>query len=401
MTGWSRRTRLVAVLCTTVTLGALAPVTPASADPSVTQLRRQATALRADLARLAVEQGLAVERYAAAQEALLQATTGEVQATSDLLDSQRAVQDSRAAAGRRVRAIYQSGGPVALSATMLSSGSVQDMMGRWHALAGIVAQDGRRVQQRQGTLAGQRQQSLSAARARAGSAARQQAADLAAAQVTAAIGRQRLLLARTDARVVALAEQQRQQAEAAALARATVSAVEYGLATAVSGATGAPPGSASLPGSGTVVNKNGQGLEGRTAAKQTLPDVPAPNATAAAAIAAARTRLGMPYVWGATGPTTFDCSGLMLWAYAQAGLRIPRTSRSQYAGLPRVPLSELAPGDLIFYASDVRNPGTIHHVGMYVGAGLSLYAPQTGSFVKIGPAGYGRIIGAARPTLGR
>jgi peptidoglycan DL-endopeptidase CwlO len=105
----------------------------------------------------------------------------------------------------------------------------------------------------------------------------------------------------------------------------------------------------------------------------------------------------MPYVWGATGPTSFDCSGLTQWAYRQAGVAIPRTSRQQYAGLPKVPISQIAPGDLVFYATDVRDPGTIHHVGIYLGAGLSLYAPRTGSNVKIGPVGYGRILGAARP----
>ncbi|GMA87082.1 hypothetical protein GCM10025868_23320 [Angustibacter aerolatus] len=127
----------------------------------------------------------------------------------------------------------------------------------------------------------------------------------------------------------------------------------------------------------------------------------APNAVAAAAISAAATRLGMPYVWGATGPTSFDCSGLMQWAYRQAGVSIPRTSRAQYAALPKVPMNQVQPGDLVFYASNPSNPSTIHHVGMYVGEGLSLYAPQTGSNVKIGPVAYGTIIGAARPTATR
>ena len=129
-----------------------------------------------------------------------------------------------------------------------------------------------------------------------------------------------------------------------------------------------------------------------------LLDVPAPSAAAGAAIAAARTRLGLPYVWGATGPDSFDCSGLTGWAYHQAGISLPRTASQQYIALPHVPLDRLAPGDLVFYATDVNNPATIHHVGMYVGAGLSLYAPQTGSFVKIGPVDYGRIIGAVRPA---
>lgn len=396
MSALARHGRLRVVLCAAVALGVLAPTLPASADPSISQLQSQATALRTELARLAVQQGLAVERYDAAQEALLQATTGEVQATSDLIDTQREVQRSRDDAARRVRAIYQSGGPVALTATMLDSGSLRDLMGRWTTLEGIVARDDRRVDQHQTTLLHQRQQTLAAGRSRASTAARQQVADLAAAQVTAAIAHQRELLARADTRVVALADRQRQQAEAAALARAVVSAVEYGIGPSISGASGSPGA-----GGATVASPSGRGLEGRTASQQQLPNVPAPSASAAAAIAAARTRLGMPYVWGATGPTTFDCSGLMLWSYAQAGVRLPRTSRAQYAGLPHVPLDQLSPGDLIFYATDVSNANTIHHVGMYVGQGLSLYAPQTGSFVKIGPAAYGRIIGVARPPASR
>ena len=63
-----------------------------------------------------------------------------------------------------------------------------------------------------------------------------------------------------------------------------------------------------------------------------------------------------------------------------------------------MPLDQLAPGDLVFYATDVTDPATIHHVGIYVGAGRSLYAPQTGRVVTIGPVGYGRIIGAVRPA---
>jgi cell wall-associated NlpC family hydrolase len=148
-----------------------------------------------------------------------------------------------------------------------------------------------------------------------------------------------------------------------------------------------------------VLASAGRGLEGPSSGSTTLPDVPAPNSVAAAAIKAAATRLGLPYVWGATGPSSFDCSGLTQWAYAQAGVRLPRTSRAQYAELPKVPLDQLAPGDLVFYAVDVTNPGSIHHVGIYLGDGLSLYAPQTGSVVKIGAVGYGRIIGATRPSL--
>ncbi len=372
----------VAAAAVAVALAALVlPAAPASADPSLAQLRRQATALRHQLDRLTIEQNLAVERYDTANEALLQATTGEIVATTEVLDRQRAAAATEDDAARRVRAIYQSGGPIGLTATILQSATLDDALVRWHAVESIVRTDAENTDIQQAAVQRQQGSALVASRSRAVTAARQLAADRAATAVTTALTRQRNLIASTDAKVVALAEQQRQAAEAAALARAAQDAARLGI--------------------GGVTDPSGRGLEGATASSQSLPGVQAPNAVAAEAIAAAATRLGMPYVWGATGPTSFDCSGLMLWAYAQAGVPLPRTSRAQYAGLPHVALDQLAPGDLVFYATNVNDPGTIHHVGMYLGNGLSLYAPQTGSVVKIGPVRYGSIIGATRPTLGR
>lgn len=95
----------------------------------------------------------------------------------------------------------------------------------------------------------------------------------------------------------------------------------------------------------------------------------APSGRAAAAVAAARSALGKPYVWGSTGPHGFDCSGLMVWSYGQAGVGLPRTSQAQrYAGT-QVPLSQARPGDLVTYRPDAS------HVGMYVGNGQVIHAP--------------------------
>lgn len=381
-----RRTRWAAgpsaaAVAVVMLLGLTVQATPASAEPGIDQLRQQATQLRGQLDRLAVEQGLAVERYDTAQEALLQATTGEVAASTAVLDSERSAQETADVAARRVRAIYLSGGPIGLTGTILRSTSLDDALIRWHALETIVQGDAGRTWQQQAATARERVSALDAGRLRARAVALQLAADQAATAVTAAITRQRELVASTDAKVMELVDQQRRQAEAQALAQAAQTARVLGL--------------------GSVTGPGGRGLEGPSAGTRTLPDVPAPNAAASAAIAAAATRLGMPYVWGAAGPTSFDCSGLTQWAYAQAGVRLPRTSREQFALLPRISLDQLAPGDLVFYATDVTDPATIHHVGMYLGNGLSLYAPQTGSVVKIGATGYGSIIGAVRPTLGR
>ncbi|WP_181807856.1 C40 family peptidase [Streptomyces shenzhenensis] len=98
---------------------------------------------------------------------------------------------------------------------------------------------------------------------------------------------------------------------------------------------------------------------------------------AAAAFAAAKTRLGSPYVYGATGPSSFDCSGLTSWAYAQAGVSIPRTSESQSTiGTKIYSTSGLQVGDLVFFFND------LHHVGLYAGNGQILHAPRTGTVVR-------------------
>ncbi|MGI6797156.1 NlpC/P60 family protein [Gordonia sihwensis] len=97
------------------------------------------------------------------------------------------------------------------------------------------------------------------------------------------------------------------------------------------------------------------------------------------AVQAAISRIGDPYVWGATGPNQFDCSGLMLWAYKQAGRSIPRTSEAQLAGGTPVDRNDLEPGDLIIYYPDAT------HVGMYVGDGYVVHASTFGVPVAVVP----------------
>ncbi|WP_316520832.1 C40 family peptidase [Kitasatospora brasiliensis] len=109
-----------------------------------------------------------------------------------------------------------------------------------------------------------------------------------------------------------------------------------------------------------------------------LGNLPAASGYAATAVSKAMGKQGSPYVWGATGSTTFDCSGLMVWAYGQAGVSLPRTSQEQGHYGTRVPsLNEAQPGDLVVYGSDM------HHVGMYIGNGMVVHAPHTGDVVKV------------------
>jgi cell wall-associated NlpC family hydrolase len=108
-----------------------------------------------------------------------------------------------------------------------------------------------------------------------------------------------------------------------------------------------------------------------------------------AMLVAAVSRLGMPYVWGAAGPTSFDCSGLVQWSFAQAGVVMPRVAADQARTGPSVPVNQLAPGDLLFYHTDPTAPGYISHVAIYLGGGKMIQAPEPGLDVEVVPVDLG------------
>ncbi|AVP69130.1 NlpC/P60 family protein [Rhodococcus hoagii] len=104
---------------------------------------------------------------------------------------------------------------------------------------------------------------------------------------------------------------------------------------------------------------------------------------------AAQSKVGSPYVWGATGPSSFDCSGLVQWAYKQAGKSVPRTSYDQVGGGTSVSKANLQPGDVVaFYGAE--------HVGIYIGNGSVVHAPTEGENVKISPLDSMTFSGASR-----
>jgi cell wall-associated NlpC family hydrolase len=146
--------------------------------------------------------------------------------------------------------------------------------------------------------------------------------------------------------------------------------------------------------------KNIEALEKSFAAPTT---VVAASSVAVQAIKFAYTRLGTPYLYGGTGTAAengeFDCSGLTQAAYASAGVTLPRVAAEQwYAGV-HVPRDELQPGDLVFFATNVNDPSTIEHVGIYVGAGTMIDSPHTGSVIRFDALdGFNpQYIGAVRP----
>lgn len=134
----------------------------------------------------------------------------------------------------------------------------------------------------------------------------------------------------------------------------------------------------------------------------------APKATVAAsrqaagAIYYAQKKLGTLYLWGGTGTAAqngrFDCSGLTQASYRSVGIELPRVANDQWNAGPHPSRDELAPGDLVFFAYDLDDPRTIHHVGIYVGGGYMINAPHTGAVIRFDKIDTADYIGATRVT---
>lgn len=129
-----------------------------------------------------------------------------------------------------------------------------------------------------------------------------------------------------------------------------------------------------------------------------------PNSKAATAIDFAQQQMGKPYVWGATGPDSFDCSGLVMMAYRQAGISIARTSQQEWQTEKHIPQSQVQPGDLVFFAGSDGTPSAPGHVGLVIGKGKMIEAYATGTPVRVStygkpdsPAGDNKVVGFANP----
>ncbi len=112
----------------------------------------------------------------------------------------------------------------------------------------------------------------------------------------------------------------------------------------------------------------------------------------------ALTQLGKPYVWAADGPDAYDCSGLTMRAWEQAGVQLDHWTGTQWTSGPHIPLDQLRRGDLVFFGTVTEDPGTIHHVGIYIGNGRMVEAPYTGAVVRISSIWRSDLVGATRPA---
>ena len=353
-------TRLTALLGA-ATIGCAAALTvaaPAGADP-VGDARARATALAKTVQDLQTRAEVATERYNALEAKLGAAVTARMLAERDVEDAQQGTAQAESMSEDRVRALYEAGGPTTLLATVLDGSDLTDALARYHDVSMVLGDDRSRIDSEAA-----KQARITAVAARLSSAA----ADVThlQAQAAAAAGQVRALLdAGQQALAAANADVRRLVAQAAAAA-AAASAASFQQALEAAG------------GSLTA-------------------DMTPPNPTVATMLAAAKSKLGDPYLWGGTGPDAYDCSGLTQFAYGAAGIQLPRVAADQWNVGRQVSLGELLPGDLLFWATDPSDAATIHHVAIYIGGGMMIAAPHTGDVVKVQAVYMDGFFGATRP----
>jgi cell wall-associated NlpC family hydrolase len=343
----------------------LAPA--AHADPLADAKARAAT-LADSVDALQKRTEVATEHYNLVAGQLAEAAAKHSQALDAADTAQQALGAEQSVVADRARAMYISGGGLALYAEALQSATPRVLADRI-VFAQRIDEAASAVGAKASASSAQAQAALSrAARVATQVAQLQRTAAIASGKVALLLQQDQDLLASADSQVTQLEAQIEKQREAAAAAsfnllllKARADAGE----TAVSGSAG--------------------------------DDVPA-GPLEAAAVAAIQTKLGTPYQWGGTGPDAYDCSGLTGYAYWKAGLTLPRTAAQQYLAGPHPDLADLRAGDLLFWATDTSNPATIHHVAMYAGNGLMWSDDDTGDTARLQEIwGADEFIGATRP----
>jgi cell wall-associated NlpC family hydrolase len=333
------------------------PVTPAR----LSDAKSQADQLRARLDELTAREDRAQERLGYVRDQLAAASNASIGTEQELEVLLGDASTTAATEVNRIRALYMTGGAPALYSTVLGGTDISDVLSRVATVRQVMTAD---AAHRSDAAAAVRRTSDLHERLATVAQTRAQLAGRASALLATVQGlqqAQRQALRAANTQVKQLADALAAQREQAARDAAARSLGSLGLLDGPRPAAGNPYGDA--------------------------------------AIAAALSKLGRPYVWGAEGPDTFDCSGLVQWSYAQAGLSLPRLADDQYFAATPVPLSDLKPGDLLVYAYDVHDASTIHHITMYLGNGQMVHAPHTGDVVRVAPVYLDGLYGAARPGL--
>jgi cell wall-associated NlpC family hydrolase len=356
----------------------------------VAAAQRELVAASTQLQRLGTTLAVASERYNAAMFVLEQARDDAREARAQHEASVIAEAAAQDDLGAFAAAAYRSGGDIARVSAMLGADGPQTLIDQASTM----------------TVLGDRQAAiitrLEAARAasavlrqRAESALDEQqaaAAEVARAKATAerAVARQQAVADRlAERRESLIAQLQRLQGRSESLARARADALEREAAERAAA-------EAALD-AGWIEGDVPRGILLGMPATVPVGSERGTAEGARAAVAFAKKQIGKPYVWGGAGPERFDCSGLTMRAWEQAGVQFSHWSVAQYAQARKIPLSQMRPGDLVFFSTDLAEYRAIVHVGLYIGDGQMIEAPYTGATIRVAPIQRASLFGAARP----
>lgn len=332
------------------------------------------------LAALNASAEVAFEAYDGARVKLAAATHGVRTAHLVLANATHQVASGQAKVTRFVTAAYETGGLSSLDAYIEPGGPAQ-LLSRVGAIAAITTSEHTTLQQLDAARIYQGVVSRQTEVVAASAAAAKVAANRAKVAALAAVKSQTTFLAglrQQQAQLRALLSQA--QTHASRLVRARLAAIAKARAEAVARAA-ASHSTTPSPYSGESGSTSGTVSVG----------------TALTALHDAESQIGKPYQWGAAGPNTYDCSGLVMWAYGQVGVHLDHFTGDQWNEGAHVSRSELRPGDLVFFATNTSDASTIHHVGMYVGGSEMVDAPFTGVNVRYDSIDRSDYIGAVRP----
>lgn len=359
----------------------------AGATPSQQSLEAQAQQISAQIQAEGRQLDKYAEEYNGAQLRLQQLTAQENQLSLTMAATNRSVDQARNALKEQaVLAYLAGGGPFIGYVPSKSNTDPSIKLAYAEIVTGVqrqVVDTYRAALGRQATEAGQ----LAGDRRQAAITLQDVRSDQAAAQATLASERRALAQVKGQLAVlVAQAEAARQKAEEAAV-RATLAAQQHSVPAAapVTRAPDPTPVVTHPPGATTTTT-----VPTPPAVAPPAGNSPAPGSDVA--IAYARAQLGKPYQWGGAGPNSFDCSGLVMMAWEQAGVYFPHLAQDQYDMTARVAIANLLPGDLVFYGT----PSDVYHVGLYIGNGNMIDAPATGQDVSIQSIYWDGLLGGGR-----
>lgn len=323
------------------------PTTPSGGQPAAQAGERPLAELLTDLQQLYRLAEQATETYNATEEQLKRQRAEAARLDTELGLARRSLRESQGAAGRLARQQYQGSTDISPYVRLLLARDPQHALDEGHVIGQVAQERAETV----GRLTGSERRSRELA------------------------GRARTALDRQ----LALTERRKKERDDV---RGRLAAVERLLASldadqlsalAALERDGIAKAQDTLMTSGTLSGERKPTREGEEAVRYAV------------------RQLGKPYEWGAEGPLSYDCSGLTSQAWGDAGKAIPRTSQEQWARLPRIPLAELRPGDLVVYFPEAT------HVAMYLGDGMVVQAPRPGARVKVSPLAANPVLGAVRP----